>query len=311
MKRFALFISAILLTIIAWLSIHAEPREAQHMKLRSLTPEEERVIVHKGTEPPFSGIYTDHHEQGLYRCKRCGEALFRSEDKFDSHCGWPSFDNAIPDAVKEQPDADGKRTEIVCAKCGAHLGHVFKGEGLTAKNVRHCVNSVSLDFEAPTPVTENAYFAGGCFWGVEYHFDKLPGVLKAESGYMGGSKEDPTYKQVCTGATGHAETVHIVFNPMEISYENLAKLFFEIHDPTQANRQGPDVGTQYRSAIFYESEDQKKTAETLVERLRAKGLDVKTELLPAGVFWPAEDYHQDYYFRNGKEPYCHSRVKRF
>ncbi len=143
-----------------------------------LTPEEERVIVNKGTEAPFTGKYYDYHEDGTYTCKRCGAPLFKSDDKFDSGCGWPSFDDAIPGAVKEIPDADGVRTEIVCAACGAHLGHVFRGERLTGKNTRFCVNSVSMNFEAPyePPAAETAYFAGGCFWGTEYYLQKADGV---------------------------------------------------------------------------------------------------------------------------------------
>jgi len=284
------------------------------MHYNELTPDEDRVIVHKGTERPFTGKYYLNKEKGTYLCRRCDAPLFRSSDKFESGTGWPSFDDAIEGAVKELPDADGRRTEILCARCGAHLGHVFFSEGLTAKNVRHCVNSVSLGFlpEAKAvPVTQKAIFAGGCFWGVEYHFNKLKGVLSARSGYTGGLIDHPTYRQVCTGKTGHAEAIEVEFDPALVSYETLAKLFFEIHDPTELNRQGPDIGTQYRSALFYGDEAQKKEAEKLIGELKAKGYDVVTTVEKAGTFWPAEEYHQDYYERNGHEPYCHIYQKRF
>ena len=232
------------------------------MKLNKLTPDEERVILHKGTETPFSGKYYNFSEKGGYTCRQCNAPLYRSSDKFDAGCGWPSFDDEIPGAVKRVPDADGRRTEIQCAKCGAHLGHVFEGEGFTQKNVRHCVNSISLNFvpEGKSVATEKAYFAGGCFWGTEYYLKAAPGVVNARVGYMGGKSENPTYAQVCEHGTGHAEAVEVEFNPTETDFEKLARLFFEIHDPTQRNRQGPDIGDQYRSAIFYTDDKQKARA---------------------------------------------------
>ena len=158
---------------------------------------------------------------------------------------------------------------------------------------------------------ETAYFAGGCFWGVEHLMKKSAGVVSVEPGYMGGNLADPSYEDVCRGDTGHAETVRVLFDPAEVSYEALAKLFFEIHDPTHINRQGPDIGHQYRSAVFYASEQQRQAAEGLIDELTAKGYDVATELTPAGDFWPAEEYHHNHYDRKGTEPYCHSYVKRF
>jgi len=289
-----------------------------NMQYNPLTKEEERVIIHKGTEPPFTGKYVQFHEDGAFHCKQCGEPLFSSENKFDSGTGWPSFDDAIEGAVREIPDADGRRTEIVCANCGAHLGHVFRNEGFTDKNTRHCVNSISLQFSPDNPQgaadhhrLETAVFAGGCFWGVEHHFKKVKGVISTTAGYTGGHKANPTYKEVCYTDTGHAEAVQVEFDPAQVSYETLARLFFEIHDPTQLDRQGPDRGTQYRSAVYYANEAQKKTAEELIEQLKNNGYNVVTRLEEASTFYPAEGYHQDYYEKTGHEPYCHIYQKRF
>jgi peptide methionine sulfoxide reductase msrA/msrB len=283
------------------------------MKYNKLTAEEEKVIIHKGTEKPFTGKYYDFHEKGTYICKRCNAPLYRSDDKFDSDCGWPSFDDEIPGAVKRLPDADGSRTEIICVNCGAHLGHVFLGEGLTAKNTRYCVNSISMSFFPANQEkkTSKAIFAGGCFWGMEYHFQKAKGVISTSVGYIDGNKDNPTYKEVCTGSTGYAEAIEVIFDPQQTTYEDLAKLFFEIHDPTQINRQGPDIGKQYRSEIFYLDDEQKKTGEKLINILKDKGFKVATKLTKASTFWRGEDYHQDYYAKNGEMPYCHIYTKRF
>jgi len=306
-----------------------------------LTPEEERVIVHKGTERPFTGALYQNKEKGTYTCRRCGTPLYRSEMKFDSHCGWPSFDDEIKGAVKRETDADGSRTEILCAKCDGHLGHVFLGERFTEKNTRHCVNSISMSFVADgpggppaeiaallkgekpnetAPATDpaakpagegRAIFAGGCFWGVEYHFQKSPGVLKTAVGYIGGKTEHPTYKQICDGNTGHAEAMEVIFDPAKTNFETLAKLFFEIHDPTTTNRQGPDIGDQYRSGVFYLDDEQKAITEKLIGQLKDKGFNVVTEVTKATTFWPAEDYHQQYYEKKKSLPYCHAYTKRF
>lgn len=280
---------------------------------KELTNEEKRVILNKGTELPFSGKYYNFHERGTYVCKQCGAPLYFSEAKFDSGCGWPSFDEEISGAVRRLPDVDGRRTEIVCAKCGGHLGHVFTGEGFTPKDTRHCVNSVSMDFvpEDKQEETEVAIFAGGCFWGVEHLMQQQPGILSIEVGYIGGSTENPTYREVCSHTTGHAEAVRIVFNPKKVSYTTLAKLFFEIHDPTQSDGQGPDLGDQYRSEIFYTTSRQKEIAEELIGQLQGKGFQVVTRVTPATVFWKAEEYHQNYYNKTGKAPYCHRYTPRF
>lgn len=285
------------------------------MNYKKLTPDEERVIVHKGTEAPFTGKYNNFFEKGSYVCKRCGAPLYVSSDKFESECGWPSFDDAIPGAVKQIPDADGMRTEIICAKCGAHLGHVFIGERLTLKDMRYCVNSISMEFiPADTKIkakTDTAIFAGGCFWGVEYYMQKAKGVIKTEVGYIGGHTKNPSYEEVCSHTTGYAEAIRIIFDPLKTNYEALTKLFFEIHDPTQVNRQGPDIGDQYRSEIFYFSAEQKEIAEKLINILKQKGYKVATKVTPASTFWRAEDYHQKYYQNNGETPYCHVYMKKF
>lgn len=292
---------------------------SKEMKYNVLTPQEERVIVHRGTEPPFSGVYNDHWAKGTYVCKRCGAKLYRSQDKFSAGCGWPSFDDEIEGAVKHAPDPDGQRTEILCTACGAHLGHVFAGEGFTPKNERHCVNSLSLNF---VPAAEGApaaqpggigkaIFALGCFWGAEYQFQRAKGVIETRVGYCGGTSEAPTYRDVCSGRTGHAEAVEVTYDPAQTIYEELARLFFEIHDPEQVNRQGPDIGAQYRSVIFYSSDEQKTVAEKSIAELNAKGYRVATQVQPVETFWPAEAYHQNYYEKNGGVPYCHVRTKRF
>ena len=306
MKRVVLL--AAMLVVMAGIAVIF----AQEKKMNKLTKEEEHVIVHKGTETPFSGEYYNFFEPGTYICKRCEAPLYRSEDKFDAFCGWPSFDDEIPGAVKRQPDPDGMSIEIICDNCGAHLGHVFEGEGFTEKNVRHCVNSISMSFIPKGDAkTERAILAGGCFWGMEYCFQKLDGVLSTRAGYIGGHKEDPSYLEVCSHNTGHAEAVEVQFDPEKTDFETLARYFFEIHDPTQLDRQGPDIGDQYRSAVFYLDESQKKITEKLIAILEDKGYKIVTKLVEAGEFWEAEDYHQDYYEKKGQLPYCHIYTKRF
>jgi len=168
-----------------------------------------------------------------------------------------------------------------------------------------------MQYNKLTREEEQAVFAGGCFWGVEYLFQKLNGVISTTVGYTGGSVENPTYEQVCTNTTGHAEALMIIYDPKIISYRELAQYFFEIHDFTQVDRQGPDVGKQYRSAIFYTNETQKEIATDLINQLSEKGYKVATILEKFDKFWPAEEYHQDYYKKNGNIPYCHFYQKKF
>lgn len=283
------------------------------LKTSSLNPMQRAIILDKQTEAPFSQAHNDSQQLGTYLCRRCGLALFRSHHAFHSGCGWPSFDDSLASSLKEQVDLDGQRTELLCARCEGHLGHVFKGEGFTPRNLRHCINALSLDFVADPQVldTEEAVFAAGCFWGVEYYFQRLAGVLKTEVGYMGGHTLEPSYQAVCQGHTGHVEAIRVLYDPTRLDYEALAKYFFEIHDPSQADGQGPDRGPQYLSVGFYYNDAQLQILQRLVAELRQLGLSISTQLKPISTFWPAERYHQNYYAIRGQAPYCHHYQKRW
>lgn len=281
---------------------------------QDLTPEEAKIMLRKGTEAAFCGTLLDNKKEGTYVCRLCGLPLFSSETKFTSGTGWPSFHQPVDEAhIRTYRDTSHGmvRTEIVCARCDGHLGHVFD-DGPKPTGLRFCLNSASLRFheagaelpEASRPIeTETAYFAGGCFWGVEDRFQKLPGVIDAVSGYQGGRVDNPTYRQVCYTDTGHAEAVRVTYDPARLSYDDLLAAFFRFHDPTQLNRQGPDVGTQYRSAIFCVDEKQLEAAKRFIaeqsERERFRGKKIVTQVEMAPTFYAAEGYHQDYYAKNG------------
>lgn len=282
-------------------------------KIASLTPSSKKIICEKATELPHTGTFNQVIGHGTYLCRRCGLALFRGPSQFASHCGWPSFDAELVGAVREIPDVDGRRMEIVCSRCEAHLGHVFRGEHFTRNNIRHCVNSVSIDFVPVNDVLDSGevIVAGGCFWGVDYYLRRIPGVMKVEVGYCGGETLNPTYYEVCQGNTGHYEAVRVLYDEGTTDSYTVFKRFFEIHDPTQHSGQGPDLGSQYQSAIFYYNETQYLEVQNLIQQLKDKAYDVATKLLPVSTFWPAEEAHQDYYKRHNQAPYCHKQVSRF
>ncbi len=282
-------------------------------KYASLPPEILRIVRDKGTEAPFSSPLVNPVKSGTYLCRACGIALFRADSQFNSHCGWPSFDDELPGRVERRLDSDGHRSEILCQNCQAHLGHVFEGEHLTPRNLRHCVNGSAIEFVADTSLqkTEEIILAAGCFWGVQYYLDRLPGVIKTEVGYSGGHIESPSYEIVCTKTSGHLEVLRVLFDPEKTNLEAVLKYFFEIHDPTQMNGQGPDHGPQYLSAIFYYDEQQKHIAESVMAELHQLGYTLSTRCLAVQIFWPAEVYHQQYYEKQQGTPYCHHRIKRF
>jgi peptide methionine sulfoxide reductase msrA/msrB len=290
-----------------------------------LGPEAYEITQRAGTERAFCGGLLDNKREGVYACAVCDLPLFSSEHKFNSGTGWPSFYAPFdPQHVTRKTDfAHGMtRTEINCARCGSHLGHVFD-DGPKPTGERHCLNSASLKFydkgNEPKPdnqpafnagKTETAYFAGGCFWGLEHYFQLGPGVIEAVSGYMQGGVDNPTYNQVCSDTTGHAETVKVVYDPGKISFRRLLEAFFEMHDPTQLNRQGPDYGQQYRSGIWYANDEQKKQAEEYIRELAARkkfgDRKIVTQVEAAKTFYPAEDYHQDYIEKTGRACHVHN-----
>jgi len=299
----------------------------------ALDPEAYMVLRKHGTERPFTSPLNKEHRDGRFVCAGCGKALFESEAKFDSGTGWPSFFRPIEGGVETESDRSHLmlRTEVHCADCGGHLGHVFD-DGPAPTGLRYCMNGAALAFEpaaaegataappagadtgsgtaaATARSVAKATFGAGCFWGVEAAFRELDGVLSTQVGYAGGRVANPTYEQVCSDRTGHAEVVEVTYDPARIGYERLLEAFFALHDPTQVNRQGPDVGSQYRTVVFAHDGEQEAAARAAIERLtgeRRFRRPIATTVELAPTFWPAEDYHQQYLEKRGLAS-CHIR----
>ena len=266
----------------------------------SLSSEERFILKYKGTESPYTGEYNDHYESGIFICRACENPLYESNTKFNSGCGWPSFDDEIDGAITRYEDLSGDilRTEICCAKCNGHLGHVFVGEKITTKDTRHCVNSLSIRFK-PYSKLQRATFGSGCFWSAEKLFKSVEGVYLARVGYMGGFTDMPTYDEVCGGKTNHAEVVDLYFSPEKINYASLLNLFWQNHNPTTLNRQGLDSGTQYRSIVFYHNEEQHKEADkSIKDQQKNWENEIVTQLIQSSNFYRAEEYHQNYLNKN-------------
>jgi peptide methionine sulfoxide reductase msrA/msrB len=281
-----------------------------------LSPDLYAVAREADTERAFTGTMWNSETKGTYYCATCGNRLFKSNQKFTSSCGWPSFfeqENKESITFKDDNSFGMKRTEALCGRCDSHLGHLFD-DGPEPTGKRYCMNAISLDFVPDSAILnksqgnlETIVLGGGCYWCVEAVYENLQGVKSVSSGFAGGTVENPSYEEVCTGRTGAAEVVEITFDKSITNLDEIFKVFFTVHDPTTLNRQGGDVGTQYRSAIFYKNEEQKIAAQSIIDELNASKVyasKIVTTLEPFKKFYKAEEYHQNYYENNKDKPYC-------
>lgn len=319
----------------------SRPAMSKEERLKQLTPMQFKVTQQNGTEPPFKNEFWDNHDHGIYVDIVSGKALFSSLDKYDSGCGWPSFTRPIdgPEIVELEDRTHGMvRTEVRSKTADSHLGHVFEDGPADRGGLRYCINSAALRFVPVAELEKEGYgqylkpfverglhkkegqsmkdsgkretviLAGGCFWGMEEIIRAIPGVVETEVGYSGGGLPGATYNDVKKGNTGHAESVRVVFDPQRLSFEDLLGWFFRMHDPTTVNRQGNDIGSQYRSAIFYSTEEQRLVAEKVKAAVDKSGKwknPVVTQIVKAGDWNKAEEYHQDYLQKNPNGYTCH------